>query len=85
MRQRFAQKKDEQERIDKNQAILAESRRSKTSARSEDGNEQRYPEKIILLARGTKISWINISLNHGGFKAATLHQAVANLQNERLG
>ncbi|CAF4639242.1 unnamed protein product, partial [Rotaria sp. Silwood2] len=85
MRQRYAQKKDEQERIDKNQAILAESRRSKTSARPEDGNEQRYPEKVILLARGTKIPWINISLNHGGFKAATLHEAAANLQTERLG
>ncbi|CAF1385191.1 unnamed protein product [Rotaria sordida] len=85
MRQRLAQKRDEQERIDKNQAILAESRRSKTSTRSEDGNEQRYPEKVILLARGTKIPWINISLNHGGFKAATLHQAAANLQTEKLG
>ncbi|CAF2823746.1 unnamed protein product [Rotaria sp. Silwood2] len=78
MRQRFAQQKDKQERIDKNQAILAESRRSKTSARSEDGNEQRYPEKVILLARDTKMPWINISLNHGGFKAATLHQTAAN-------
>ncbi|CAF5070361.1 unnamed protein product, partial [Rotaria sp. Silwood1] len=52
---------------------------------SEDGNEQRYSEKVILLARGTKIPWINISLNHGGFNAATLHQAADNLENERLG
>ncbi|CAF1627134.1 unnamed protein product [Rotaria magnacalcarata] len=77
--------KNEQERIERNQEVLAESRRSKVSMRSDDGSEQRYPEKVILLARGTKIPWINISLSHGGYKAATLHQAAANLQSENLG
>ncbi|CAF4415792.1 unnamed protein product, partial [Rotaria magnacalcarata] len=85
MRQRFEQNRDEQERIERNHEVLAESRRSKVSMRSDDGSEQRYPEKVILLARGTKIPWINISLSHGGYKAATLHQAAANLQSENLG
>ncbi|CAF2221787.1 unnamed protein product, partial [Rotaria magnacalcarata] len=65
--------------------VLAESRRSKVSIRSADGSEQRYPETAILLARGTKIPWINISLSHGGYKAAMLHQEAANLQSENIG
>ncbi|CAF5190253.1 unnamed protein product, partial [Rotaria magnacalcarata] len=84
MRQRFEQNRDEQERIERNHEVVAESRRSKVSMRSDDGSEQRYPEKVILPARGTKIPWINISLSHGGYKAATLHQAAANLQSENL-
>ncbi|CAF2156295.1 unnamed protein product, partial [Rotaria magnacalcarata] len=55
------------------------------SIRSADGSEQRYPETAILLARGTKIPWINISLSHGGYKAAMLHQEAANLQSENIG
>ncbi|CAF2004575.1 unnamed protein product [Rotaria magnacalcarata] len=85
MRQRFEQNRDEQERIERNHEVVAESRRSKVSMRSDDGSEQRYPEKVILPARGTKIPWINKSLSHGGYKAATLHQAAANLQSENLG
>ena len=85
MRQRFQKKRYEQEQIDKNQEIMAESRRSKLSMRLDDKGEQRCREKVLLLAKGTKIPWINISLNHGGFKAATLHQAAANLQKENLG
>ncbi|CAF3535344.1 unnamed protein product [Rotaria socialis] len=64
--------------------ILAESRRSRVSMRSDDGSEQQYPEKVILLARATKIPWINICLSRGGYKTATLHQAAANLQRENL-
>ncbi|CAF4922156.1 unnamed protein product, partial [Rotaria magnacalcarata] len=52
--------------------------------RSDDGSEQQYPEKVILLARATKIPWINICLSRGGYKTATLHQAAANLQSENL-
>jgi hypothetical protein len=85
MRQRLEQKRHEQERIEQKQEILAESRRSKVSMRSDDGGEQRHPEKVILLAKGTKIPWINISLNHGGYKAAALHTAAENLQTEKLG
>ncbi|CAF4483224.1 unnamed protein product [Rotaria socialis] len=54
------------------------------SMRSDDGSEQQYPEKVILLARATKIPWINICLSRGGYKTATLHQAAANLQRENL-
>jgi hypothetical protein len=85
MRQRFRKTRTEQEQLEQTRAAAADSRRSKAPMRSEDGNDQRHPEKIILLARGTRIPWINISLNHGGFKAATLHQAAANLQKETLG
>ena len=85
MRQRLQRKRNEQEQIDKNQQILAESRQPKSSMCLDDKGEQRCSEKIVLLARGRKIPWINISLNHGGFKAATLHQAAANLQKENLG
>ncbi|CAM4847935.1 unnamed protein product, partial [Rotaria magnacalcarata] len=56
----------------------------KISMRSDDGSEQQYPEKVILLARATKIPWINICLSRGGYKTATLHQAAANLQSENL-
>ena len=85
MRQRLLRKRNEQEQIDKKQQILAESRQPKSSTRLDDKGEQRCPEKILLLARGRKIPWINISLNHGGFKAATLYQAAANLEKENLG
>ncbi|CAF4199092.1 unnamed protein product, partial [Rotaria sordida] len=86
MRQRLEQKRNEQEQIEKNQEIIAESRRSKVAKvplRSDDAGEQRCPEKVILLAKGTKIPWSHISLNHGGFKAATLHEAAAKLQDEQ--
>ena len=84
MRQRLEQKRHEQELIEKSQQTLAKSRRSKLSMELNDEGEQRYPEKIILLTKGAKIPWANIILNHGGFKAATLHQAATNLQNEKL-
>ncbi|CAF3675505.1 unnamed protein product [Rotaria sp. Silwood1] len=51
----------------------------------DDGLMARFLFSAPQPSRGTKIPWINISLNHEGFNAATLHQAVANLQNERLG
>jgi hypothetical protein len=88
MRQRLDQKRQEQEQIEKNQELLVESRRStgaKVSMRSADGGEQRLPEKVILLTKGTKIPWRTISLSHGGFKASTLHEAAATLQTNGLG
>ncbi|CAF4086219.1 unnamed protein product [Rotaria sordida] len=48
MRQRLEQKRNEQEQIEKNQEIVAESRRSKVAKvplRSDDAGAQRYPEK----------------------------------------
>ncbi|CAF4088590.1 unnamed protein product, partial [Rotaria magnacalcarata] len=85
MRQRLEKKRHEQENLEKSQEIQAESRRSKASIRTDDGNEQRYPEKVILLAKGIKVPWINIALKHGGFKAAALHKAAGNLQDAKLG
>ena len=84
MRQRFEQKWEDQERVDKNQ-IGTKSRKSKISGRSSDGGEQRYPERVILLTKGKKIPWGFISLNHGGFRAPALHAAAAKLQSENLG
>ena len=85
MRQRFAKKRDEQESIEKNQVLQADSRRSNTLTRADEGIEQWYPEKVILLAKGIKISWKNISLSHRGFKTTALHHAAKTLQNEKLG
>ncbi|CAF1179797.1 unnamed protein product [Didymodactylos carnosus] len=85
MRQRLLQKRNDQELIEQSQESMAEARRSKVVMRSEDGGGQRYPEKVILLAKGIKIPCINISLKHGGFNAATLHQAATNLHKENLG
>ncbi|CAF1954705.1 unnamed protein product, partial [Rotaria magnacalcarata] len=85
MRQRLEKKRHEQENLEKSQEIQAESRRSKASIRTDDGNEQRYPEKVILLAKGIKVPWINIALKHGGFKAAALHKAAGKLQDAKLG
>ncbi|CAF1656414.1 unnamed protein product, partial [Adineta ricciae] len=87
MRQRLEHKRREQEEIEKNQDMAAESRRSKpakVSLRLEGASEQRFPEKVILLTKGSKIPWAAISLNHGGFKAATLREAAETLQTEKL-
>lgn len=85
MRQRFKQKQLEQEEMEKKLDVAVKSRRSDISTRSDDGGEQKYPEKIILLAKGKKIPWKTISRNHGGFKTALLHDAASNLENEDLG
>ncbi|CAF4179783.1 unnamed protein product [Rotaria magnacalcarata] len=85
MKQIFKEKREQQETLEKNQVLQVEHRHSNTSRRISDGNEQRHPEKIILLAKGIRIPWRHISLNHGGFKAATLHHAAENLQKEKLG
>jgi len=45
----------------------------------------RYPERIILLAPGTKVPWSVISRNHGTFKAADLHNAARRLDSEKIG
>ena len=85
MRQRLKEKQLEQEEVEKRLETVVKSRRSETSVRSDDGGEHKYPEKIILLAEGKKIPWLNISRNHGGFKTAILHHAASNLQSENLG
>ncbi|CAF1536666.1 unnamed protein product, partial [Adineta ricciae] len=85
MRQRLEQKQRDQEHDEKKQKISAQLRQSKVSIRTDDGGEQKHPEKVILLAKGTKVPWMNIGLNHGGFKAVTLHQAAEKLQKESLG
>lgn len=85
MRERLDRKLLEQEEMEKHHESLAESRRLKISMRADDGGEQRHPEKVLLLAKGMKIPWSNIALNHGGFKAATLHNAAANLEADNLG
>ncbi|CAM4772320.1 unnamed protein product [Rotaria magnacalcarata] len=72
MRQRFEQNRDEQERIERNHEVLAESRRSKVSMRSDDGSEQRYPEKVILLARGL----LTKEKNTGAHRATTYFSKV---------
>ncbi|CAF1037975.1 unnamed protein product [Adineta steineri] len=88
MRQRLEQKQHEQEQNEKNQETLVESRRSKvskSSIRLGEGSESRPPEKVILLTKGTKIPWSNISSKHGGYKANSLREAAQKLQIEGLG
>ena len=88
MRQRLEQKRQEQEKIEKNQEALAQCRRSKgakVSMRSDDGGQPKHPEKVVLLAKGAKIPWVNIGTNHGGYKAIHLHAAATKLEGEQLG
>ncbi|CAF4187357.1 unnamed protein product [Didymodactylos carnosus] len=67
MRQRLLQKRNDQELIEQNQESMAEARRSKLVMRSEDGGGQRYPEKVILLAKGvlTKEKAYQASFKYG--------------------